>query len=682
VCALWLIPAHGWAAEEPAKQDEVTTQSEAPPGQAAKSDKPLQVGPVTISATKTERYAIETPGEVSVITQEDLRKTQAQSLNDVLRLQPGVDSQLGPRLMGESPNIRGLSDDRVLMILDGARMDFQSGHKGRVFFDVDQLKQVEVLRGPASALYGSQALGGVVVLTTKDPSDFIAPGKATGLFGKIGYQGVNDEWLYSGTAAAKIGPNVEFMANYVNRAGEDIRLGGDFGRLRNSANDLSSGLGKLVWRLGQFDTLKASVQATHEAAQIPGNTNSAITSPASVNDRLNRTMTYRLNYAHKDPNNPWFNFEGNLYHTSLNITEFRLTDRRRDDINFDTTGFDLHNSSSFGNPASMHHRITYGFEYFNDSQEGARGSGALQLFPDANMSILAPYAQDEILLFNRITLIPGVRWDRWSQNAGSQADRSANRANPKVGAVIEAIPRTLYLTANYAEGFRVPRFQELFISGTHFPGAVFLPNSNLQPERSRNIDAGVRFVRDRVLGEADRLIVKGNYFRNTLRDFIDFKIVSAFPQLQFQAVNVTDAVIQGWESELDWQAHPLVRLYGNYFQTHGTNETTSLPLTNIPQKRGVIGVDVYLPWDLTVGLRSTVTGDQNRAPAGVRPTGGYTTFDVYLTYRPEQVAWLKGVRVDAGIDNFTDRDYRRHLSGLPAAGMNPKITVSYTASVW
>ncbi len=108
----------------------------------------LRLEQVTVSATKTKRDTLTTPGEVSVLNQEYFQQRQAQSLDDVLRYEPGVTSGGGPRTMAEGPNIRGLSGDRVLTLLDGMRLTFQSGHKGRTFIDMDQLKQVEVIRRP------------------------------------------------------------------------------------------------------------------------------------------------------------------------------------------------------------------------------------------------------------------------------------------------------------------------------------------------------------------------------------------------------------------------------------------------------------------------------------------------------------------------------------------------------
>ena len=105
---------------------------------------------LAVTATKTPRNPITTPGEVNVISGEEVVRTQAQSLEDVLRYQLGIDVQNGPRRIGELPVIRGLTGPRVLTTVDGVRLNFQSAHRGWLFVEPDALKQIEVVRGPNS----------------------------------------------------------------------------------------------------------------------------------------------------------------------------------------------------------------------------------------------------------------------------------------------------------------------------------------------------------------------------------------------------------------------------------------------------------------------------------------------------------------------------------------------------
>ena len=751
----------------------------------------LRLEQVTVTATKTKRDTLTTPGEVSVLTQKYFQQRQAQSLDDVLRYEPGVDSGTGPRTMGEGPNIRGMSGARVLTLLDGVRLNFQSGHTGRLFIDMEQLKQVEVIRGPGSALYGSQALGGVVAMETRDPSDFLALDMQYGIRQKFGYQYANEELLSTTTLSARVTDKLEVMTMGTFRAGEDIRLGGGLGRLSNSAQDTAANLSKLVWRPTPHDEAEFSFQGTRQAAQIPFQTNDIPDDDeqSSVANRVNRQITYRLGYTHNNPANPYLNLQGFVYLTTMDITQSRITDRsQRDDINFDTFGYDLRNSMNFGEPSSHHHVVTFGSEFYRNSQKGegsritvgslrdlvipgnrgpfirvqtemgqpkrdSKGNlipvsipasftpvGGRVSFPTAEADVFALYVQDEMTIMDRITLIPALRWDHWKNEASGQETKSLGTVNPKVGTVIQ-VTDSLFLTANYAHGFGQPTFGELFIAGTHFPGGIFVPNPNLNPERSRNLDAGFRVNLPKVLSGNDQFVFKGTWFRNKVRDFIDLVTIQRqqprhFSQAQFtrrgpscsgdQTLvtpitgftnrgpaftrpgrpelycytpargtnvftyrNVQNALIQGLEAEFEWRVHENVTLSGNYSYSHGTDETTQQPLSNISPRRGVLGIDYqYPPWGVTLGGRSVMRGDQERVPTGTDETGGYVLFDVWATVKPGRAllpdlpkSWIQGFQVNLGVDNLTDRNYRRHLSGLPEAGINPKVSFWYSLNL-
>src|SRR5699024_4251275 len=128
---------------------------------------------VTVTATRTKRKVSEVPESISIVDTEQIRTRQAADIGDVLRYLPNVELEGGPRNLGVNPVIRGMGDDRILILLDGARQDFNRGHDARIFIDPSLLKQVEVMRGPASAVWGSGALGGVMSFTTLDATDLL-----------------------------------------------------------------------------------------------------------------------------------------------------------------------------------------------------------------------------------------------------------------------------------------------------------------------------------------------------------------------------------------------------------------------------------------------------------------------------------------------------------------------------
>ena len=670
----------------------------------------MRLAQVTISATKSARDPLTTPGEISVLDQEYFQQRQAQSLDDVLRYEPNISTGGGPRTMAEVPSIRGLTGARILMLVDGVRINWISGHRGRLFIDMDQLKQVEVIRGPGSALYGSQAIGGVVAMETKDPSDFLAPDMQFGIRQKFGYQDVNREWLSTTTLSGRLTDQIEVMTSGTYRAGKNIRLGGGEGRLRNSSQDALANLSKLVWKPTPYDEAEFSIQATRQTARIPF---AADFDSSSESDRKNRTVTYRLGYSHDNPANPYLNLRGFVYLTTMNIKQRDVRSTGTDDISFDTVGYDLRNSMNFGNPSSHHHIVTVGSEFYRNNQVGKGNrvsgrtgglTGAPLYWPRAESNVFALYAQDEITIMDRLTLVPALRWDHWGNEAPGRETRSVGVLNPKIGAVYQ-VTDFLFLSANYAHGFRQPTFGDLFISGAHGTNSNFFPNPEVNPERSRNLDVGLRVNLPKVLSTDDRFIFKGTYFRNQLKDRITFvqfcedgsTPIPGFPQrpcangdpVLNTARNVQQALIQGWEAEFEWRVSDSLVLNGNYSQIKGTNQTTNESLPGILPKRGVLGVAyLYAPWGLTIGGRTQMVADQDPFGGFGGPAPGYTIFDLYATVKPGVAllselpkSWLQDWQVNLGVDNLFDRLYRRPLSSINAAGINPKIQVWYSVNL-
>jgi hemoglobin/transferrin/lactoferrin receptor protein len=148
-----------------------------------------------------------------VITNEQIELRNPAKLDDLLRELPGVDMQGGPRRVSQDINIRGFGGQRVVTTLDGARQNFDAGHKGRFFLDPDLLREVEVVRGSNSALHGSGAIGGVVSMETKNASDFLRGPETFGFRAKYGFSTVNNEPYYSAGAFGRVGDKVDVVGN-------------------------------------------------------------------------------------------------------------------------------------------------------------------------------------------------------------------------------------------------------------------------------------------------------------------------------------------------------------------------------------------------------------------------------------------------------------------------------------
>jgi outer membrane receptor protein involved in Fe transport len=521
----------------------------------------IELEVLTVTATKTERSAFEVPASVSIIGPERIESEQPQSIGDLLEELPNVELLSGPRRIGETANIRGFDEERIVTTIDGARQNFNIGHQGRFFIEPDLLKHVEVYRGTNSALYGSGAIGGVIALTTKDASDFLDPGERGGARLKGGFQDVNDEWLGSVAAYGRIAKDIEYLGNVTYRASSDL--------LRN-------------------------------------------------------TTRWGDDYA----------------------------------------------SQAF----------TYGVEYYHDRQKATRNGAPCSSFPDADDDIYGSYLEDEITLAERLSVIPGFRYNHYSLDASTRGESSESEVSPKVGLLFRTT-EWLTIWGSYAEAFRAPGLTEAFAEGMHFrgipgvfPDNFFVPNPDLKPETTSTLEAGLRTRFDDLLVECDRLRLQAAYFDIDAEDFIDLEVDIVAGTTRPD--NIQDAELNGFETELGYDASRFFAAIG-YSEMRGRDATTSEPLTSVPPDKLVATLGLRLP---ELGLVFTGRGRfvkrQDQVPAGFPVTPGYGVCDLYGSWLPAGAGY-SGLRIDLGIDNLTGKSYRRHLSLIDEAGRNFKVSVSY-----
>lgn len=702
---------------------------------AGEAAKPKRLGEVTIAATKTERDVDTTPGEVGIVERKDLDLQQPGKLEDVLKYLPGTEAKDGPRRIAERPNIRGLDGPRVLVTTDGARMNFDSGHKGQIFAEPDYLKRVEVVRGPSSSLYGSSALGGVLAMTTIGPDDYLGENDVVGMKVKGGFKGGEREWMWQPTLYGRLGKEgagkkVEYLMSYTGRDAGDVRIGNGNSSLIDSAENIASGLGKVVAKPTQHDIASFSALIFSDKQKVPANT-SADTAPetpatSTLVDRNTRQSTYTLKYDHTDPGE-LLGFSMTAYHTQMDISEDRVFQAGQHDENgYGTWGVDARHSMTF-RPGPAVIRVTTGFEFYRDAQDSGttrtEASAAL-FFPQATADHSAPYVQGEFSLYDDLfVLIPGVRYTSYRMNATS-GKTDTKDWSPKVGALIKLDDEIglkqgdfLIMEGSYGQGFRAPTFGELFIGGPHFrvvdpiaPGfnfvtvGTFFPNPSLKPETGKSWELGSRF-------KWHGFKAKFTYFENDLKDFIDFVVTARGPRfsfpppqltlnLDFKAQNLATASIRGFESEASYEFLDHWRVWGNWTKNRGDAEITqpdgsrmANPLTSISPDRIVAGFDYYHEkLGLTAGVRARVIRKKDRVPITIdddHPAGadalrrnlGFTVWDFAATWRPDSglyPQWLKGVQVDAGIDNLTNKYYVPYFQSVPGTGFNPKVSISYS----
>ena len=183
---------------------------------------PVTLPTITVESTRLPTDLAQVAAPVSVRQRADLDRDQAADIGDVLNRLPGVTTSGGPRTTALQPVIRGFGGERVVIRVDGARQNFAAGHRGRVFVDPFLLERAEVLRGPASSLYGSGALGGVVNFRTRDAESFLEPDETFGARVSAGYQNQGSQQLLSAIVAGR-GDRTSWLGSVLQREQSDLK---------------------------------------------------------------------------------------------------------------------------------------------------------------------------------------------------------------------------------------------------------------------------------------------------------------------------------------------------------------------------------------------------------------------------------------------------------------------------
>ncbi|RYE84335.1 MAG: TonB-dependent hemoglobin/transferrin/lactoferrin family receptor, partial [Hyphomicrobiales bacterium] len=291
----------------------------AEPDAAGPAD-PTELAPVSVLATRTGVTPQEAPATVTVFSDRDIEAMLATDIKDLVRFEPGVSVVSQPARFGaalgtagragnEGFTIRGIGGDRVLMIVDGVRSPdgfvFGAQSVGRGgYADLDLMKSVEILRGPASALYGSDGVAGAVSFTTRDPADLIRAGETFGARARVGYNSADEGLTTSAVIAGRNGALSGLLAwtgrdasetdNQGSVTGEEVRdvtIGavtapGYNYALRTLPNPQESTsdawLGKLVWDVAPGHSLRFtydSIQSDMDAVVLSGRATRFVTAP-------------------------------------------------------------------------------------------------------------------------------------------------------------------------------------------------------------------------------------------------------------------------------------------------------------------------------------------------------------------------------------------------------------------
>ncbi len=647
---------------------------------------------IVISATRTARHQFTTPASISLIENSDIALIQPFGFQDILESLPSVNIQGGPRRIAEEPAIRGFSDEQVAIRVDGTRMNFNKSHGGRFLLDPGMIKSIEVMRGAGSAIYGSGALGGAILIESLNGRDLANSGNDSGLRFNGGFHSNGLQWE-SGLTGYSSGDRLDALVNVTRRnVGEDL-VDGNGNAILASRDKTDSELLKLGFEPNDVQRFELVLENFENAGRNPVNANEMATASNLVDRTTNRRNT-RLRYELSPPEKSWLDLTVVAYENHVNTDEYRLDDARVDDTVFKTRGIELINTASFEGFTTESIRVTAGIEVFEDSQSGTRNGAPRSQFPDATVSYEAAFLQSEVPLPGGFSLIPGMRYDDFNFNDANATSRNESELTPRL-ALGWQVKDNLYLWAEYAQAFRAPSLGELYADGVHFtvplaPGQVvinqFVPTPELRAEQSEQYQLGARWRHDNLLDRDVSMTLEATAWQSDVTDFVDQVVIFIAGQptfnpqsnsLVFPGIttnNNVNARLRGAEltarlgNDIGYLNASLTLIEGE--QANGEN------LASVQPHRASLGGGLYLLGQrLTVGADLLLSADRTDVPAGALETPGYAKTDLFLSYQTES-GFFSPWEFRFSVDNVFDAEYRVHPNAVEQPGRSLRLAFS------
>ena len=605
-----------------------------------------------VTGTRYPRVYFESPQALSFIGRTQLRESAPIVIGDILGTLPGVDNSKDSP-WEQRPIVRGLSGQRVLVLMDGVPMNSARGngpHPSLV--DPSQIERVEVVRGPSSVSYGSDAIGGVINIITRE-----APAATSGLSitGAASLTGSTAERQGGGSIelAPRIGKFGAFLSTGF-RSAKDFES--PVGTVPTSAFDDFNSLVNVRYDFTERMSLKGGYQMYRGSdIGIPGLSSPTASYPPGMTsvfhfknydrDLAHLALDHRYDrswiasslvkvYWQAERRN-FFSTEqiAAAHYADLGVfgapaaSTYRQTDQDRF-LDLTTLGTQIQFSSvkteryffAMGVDAGRDHtdgdnvrRRGYHFDTASGDSAGTVTTRVTAPLPEGDFDNYAMWWQNQMFFGPQWTASGGLRWTeyRYHTEAGLSIPASGpvpavyfpeykvNQSKPcgSLG-IVYAPQQDLRLSFNLANGYRQPTAQELFFKGAASVGFV-IGNPELKPEQSVSMDTGLRW-------SVGGLALSGNLFYSTFTDMIDAINVPSVPeaagQPTYQYKNIAKARMWGGEAEGEWAFREGWRARATatgavgdiigqdaIFALYGVNAETA-PLPSVPPFHGTFGV--------------------------------------------------------------------------------------------
>ncbi len=582
---------------------------------------------IVVTASGFEQPREQVGQAITVITQDDLERTQTSVISDLLRTVPSVAVARNGGIGGvTSVFIRGGDSSQTLVLIDGVRINDPSSPNAAFDFGsllTGNIGRIEVLRGPNSVIWGSQAIGGVINVQTIEPTDALTVNARAEYGYRNTAQGTANVSGKSGIFSSSIGggyfrsDGISALAAGTERDG--YKNASANGKLKIAVSDDIGIDLRAYYNKGkvQFDDPFGATPNT-----FPETENEQFVGYAGLNVRLfDGKLANRLSYSRTDLGRVGTE-DGVAFSFNVNALKGAI-DR-----------FEYHGSFAIVEAATL----VFGIEHERSFASTFFPEGGGTAPDQARTRVTSGFGQMILRPVSGLTLTGGIRHDDYSQYGG-QTTLGGNFAyTPNDGKTV--------IRGTYAEGFRAPTLTEALLP---------FGNTTLKPETAKSFDLGLEHS---LLDGA--ISASATFFRRTSQNLITFSF------LTFQSENISRARAEGVEFALALRPAPGLRINANYSlvnaKSRSADATFGNRLARRPKDQASLSVDWASSWKVTLGSTITITGDSFDNLANTRRLDGFVLASFRASYPITDKVELFG-----RIENAFDEKYQT-VSGYGAYG--------------
>jgi iron complex outermembrane recepter protein len=645
-------------------------------GQSYTVDLELSLSPlqyeVTVTTSGREETVFDAFQSVATVNSLELSEKSAFGLGDIVSNESGVHKRsFGP---GSSrPIVRGFDGDRVLVLYDGLSTGTLSSQSGEHAEPIDSinLDRIEIVKGPATLLYGSNALGGVINMITEHHR--LHESSHPGVRGAVTTIGGTNNNQAAAHANIEYGyKNWLFWSSGSRQVASDYRSPEE--RITNSKTRMTSGSVGLGWFAKRpFFNFSYAFNKGRMGIPFAGEFHHH-----EEEGEENHDHEHEETAAKVDETFTWQNIRFDTGIRGLNsfFEEFKISSSfsrwmHKELENEETaTSFDnklLNFRTTFTQRNHRNWTGTSGFQFFHRDYS-AEGEEALS--PPTTGDGIAGFTLQEIDL-KKIRLQFGGRIDYTRYDPTGMAKRSFAGLSSAAGFHLP-LRENMALVANYTHSYRAPAIEELYNYGPHIGNLAFeIGNSNLKREVADGIDISLRHQSPRVNAEA-------NFYYYAIRDFVYLSLTGEIEHgLRVAAFSQADSRFLGGEAQLHLQLHPNLQMNTGLDLVNAKLTNTGNPLPRIPPLRGRFGFDAN--WrGFSFKPEIVMAAEQRNIYPTETRTFGYTVVNLNASYTLARSHLMHTISV--GMFNAGDRLYRNHLSFIkdlaPEMGRAVRFTYS------